>query len=129
MIALDQYMVLTIDLTKNFIEAGFNVLGEFMEPVPVIGSVKYGSSPFGPVVQASTDVVDALRGSPYAKHPAVIAGTWLGVPGTSMMTKATRAHERGGSFWDVVLGRHIEKPRDKSKRRKTSKRAKRVSRF
>lgn len=87
-----------------------------IDPVPVIGSARYGKGPGGPVLELGYETVRSLQGAPMAKPLPEIAGKILGVPGTTQIGKSLRAKERGESTYGIVVGRY--RPEDYAKRKR-----------
>ena len=77
---------------------------EMLEPIPIVGGFRYGSTPLGAVAQTLGEVPPSLTGAPLAKHPLEPILKLAGVPGTAQVTKMQRARARGQEGLEVVLG-------------------------
>lgn len=90
---------------------------EFLEPIPVIGSMRYGSNMLGSVAELAGDVSNILTDDPFKKPIYEVGGKILGVPYNSQMSKSYKASKRGENLYDIILGNYT----GKSKKRKKSK--------
>jgi len=112
-----------LDDNNTAIDIGIDMLGEVIEPIPVLGSARYGSHPFGPLVEK---VGEVFTGGKYGLSPAKelellqskgrfpdksvqLGLEGLGVPGTGQAFKSYRAAKRGESPWGVIAGTYSKK--------------------
>jgi hypothetical protein len=90
------------------VEVAFGLL----DPIPVIGSARYGKGPGGPTVEAMSEFVKSARGAPMAKPLPEAAGVFTGIPGVAQAGKMTRAQKRGEGIYGQLIGRY--EPTEKS---------------
>ena len=77
-----------------------------LDPIPVIGSARYGKGPGGPVVEAVGEAVKSLRGAPMAKPIPETLAVFTGIPGIAQAGKSRRAQERGEGIYGQIVGRY-----------------------
>jgi hypothetical protein len=75
-----------------------------IEPLPIIGSARYGKGPGGPTVEALADAVKSLRGAPMSKPIPEALGVFTGIPGVSQAGKMMRAEKRGEGLYGQIVG-------------------------
>lgn len=103
--------------------AAYKAAMELVEVVPVVGgSAKYGSSVGGPAVELANDIFKTIAMSKDAPPWWETAGQLAGIPGISQYKKSMRAYDRGGTPYEIVIGKYIERP--KGGRKKANKRRK-----
>ena len=81
---------------------------EFAETLPVLGGVRYGSTPLGPGVQLVGELAQKFTDSPMQKPGLELAGKVAGVTGTAQIGKALRAKKRGESLWGQLMGTYTK---------------------
>ncbi len=85
--AFSKEMEKSDDKTK----AAFAAVREMGEMVPIIGgAARYGSSPMGPLVQYSEELLKIVGGDIRPSTVMKAAGKGLGVPGTTQITKTMK---------------------------------------
>uniref|UniRef100_A0A6M3J1W0 Uncharacterized protein n=1 Tax=viral metagenome TaxID=1070528 RepID=A0A6M3J1W0_9ZZZZ len=92
----------------------WNVGKEFIEPVPIIGSARYGKGPGGPVAELAQETIKHVASQPSTKSGTEVLGSWLGIPGTQQWAKIGRARKRGETPYGQVVGTYT--PKKKSRR-------------
>ena len=82
----------------------WNVSKEFIEPIPILGSARYGKGPGGAMTELATESVKAITRQPMAKSGYELGGEWLGIPGTAQAAKIVRGRKRGESTYGQIVG-------------------------
>ena len=112
-----------LDDNSTAVDIGIDVLGELVEPIPILGSARYGSHPFGPLVEKIGEI---FTGGRYGMSPAKeiellqskgrfpdksvqLGLEAAGVPGTGQAFKSYRAAKRGESPWGIIAGTYSKK--------------------
>lgn len=102
-------------------------LMEFLEAVPIVGgSMKYGSSLFGPLGELAKDLPDALKSMTdlidwenttkgekikIGMQVGEVLGLYYGVPMTRQIKKSVRTAMQGGNWYQIINGIYLEKKR------------------
>lgn len=95
------------------------VTKEFLEPIPILGGMRYGSTILGPVAEIVADVSKIMTDNPYKKSLSEVLAKVGGIPGTAQIGKMIRAQKRGEDFWGQLVGSyHPKKSRSRSRRRR-----------
>jgi len=81
-----------------------DVFMELLEPIPVVSSARYGTSPFGPGVEVIEELTRLMRDYPMQKPWYETVGKLLGIPGTTQIMKTKRARERGAGIKEQIFG-------------------------
>lgn len=92
-----------------------------LETVPVIGSLRYGEGPSGPIINTTTELFRSLRGDPLAPHPLEPIAKIAGIPATQQISKTVRGVERGESLYDSLTGWYTQQDRENSSPRRGSR--------
>ena len=82
----------------------WNVGGEFIEPIPIIGAARYGKGPGGPGYELLQESVKFAKQEPEARPWWELVGKWRGYPGTAQLGKSVRAAKRGESRYGQIVG-------------------------
>jgi hypothetical protein len=82
------------------------MLVELIEPLPIVGSARYGQGPGGAVINTITEGVQSLQGAPLANPPLEIGAELVGIPGAAQAGKSIRASERGQPWWTTLTGQY-----------------------
>jgi hypothetical protein len=90
-------------------EIALGVGKEFLEPIPILGGMKYGSTVLGPVAEFANDISKVLTNDPFKKDLMELGLTAAGVPGVAQVGKSMRAHKRGEDFWGSLMGSYHPK--------------------
>ncbi len=77
-----------------------------LDPVPIIGSARYGKGPGGPVLELGQELVGAISDKPLSKPVSEVVSKIAGVPGTTQVGKMVRARERGETIYGQIIGRY-----------------------
>ena len=94
---------------------------ELIEPIPILGNARYGSNPFGPLVQKAGEAFEQLDSDKRSGVRALeLTGNALGIPGTGQAAGSYRAAKRGEDLWGIATKRYSEE--DKRSRRSRSRR-------
>jgi len=96
-----------------------SIFMEMLEPIPVVSSARYGTSPFGPGVETIGELTKLMRDYPMQKPWYETLGKLMGVPGTTQVMKTKRAIERDASTKEKVFGAKYQ-PKKRRKKRPTS---------
>lgn len=119
----------SIEEEDNVVQLTRKLILELSEGLPIGGSVKFGSSILGPILQHSHEIVKALSGkgdfnqdlleSAFSKNPRVkkrarvkiieLIGKTSGVPGTAQWAKYVRGRMRGEGHLRAMAGRIYDK--------------------
>jgi hypothetical protein len=119
----------------HVVDIALGVGKELVEPIPVIGNARYGSSPLGAGAEKISKV---FTGGKYGQTPAKeisqlasegrvptstleLVGNLAGVPGTGQVAKSFRAAQRGEAPFDIVMGNYTEPDRRRSGTRKSGR--------
>jgi len=92
---------------------------ELLEGLPMVGgAVRYGSTPFGPVMQTVGEVAGTvLSDKPFkAGQMTEWGGRIVGIPGTAQVSKATRRLGKGADVWESLVGKSTPPVVEKSRR-------------
>jgi len=90
-----------------------NVAKELIEPMPVVGSTRYGKNVFGPAEEYIGEVIGKITDQPLAKPWPELLLRPAGIPGTSQIYKYQRGRARGEGHVASLLGK-FEKQRKES---------------
>jgi len=93
-----------------------SIFMELLEPIPVVSSARYGTSPLGPGVETLGDLTRLMRDYPLQKPWYETLGKLMGVPGTTQAMKTIRAKKRGAGVKEQIFGAKY-KPKKKGGRR------------
>ena len=94
-----------MDAGKTATEATFHAAKEFVDVVPMLSSLRYGSSPGGPVIELASDISEAFSDKPGpTRSKAELAGKALGVPGTAQISKTAKRLKWGQSLPAALIG-------------------------
>lgn len=122
-----------IKATKESLEKGdsfpslaWNVGKEFIEPIPVIGSARYGKGPGGAMTELASETVKFITRQPMAKPGLELGGEWLGIPGTAQIAKTIRARKREETPYGQIVGTYT--PPEERAGRRSMRRATRAGR-
>ena len=92
-------------ISKSAIDAAINLT----EPIPVLSSTRFGTSPLGPVVENVGGLIKSAQDRPLSKpFTEEFAKTVAGVPGTGQFLKTRRGLKRGQSIIQSILGTALE---------------------
>jgi hypothetical protein len=85
-------------------EALLQVGLELMQPLPLIGSMRFGSTPMGAVLQLANDIAFKASGrvGPSKSIPE-LAGKVAGIPGTVQASKTLRAIKKGATPLEALF--------------------------
>lgn len=94
-----------MDAGKTAPEAALHAAKEFVDVVPMLSSLRYGSSPGGPVIELATDISEAFSDKPGPTRSKLeLAGKALGVPGTAQVSKTKKRLGWGSSLPAALIG-------------------------
>lgn len=97
---------------KEGFEVIMEVVKEATEPVPMIGSTRYGKTFLGPAVQYAQDFgysVSDIFGKKHGKKLWEETGKGLGIPGMGQYIKYRKAKRRGESTYGAWVGKYTPK--------------------
>jgi hypothetical protein len=110
-----------MDKGKTPVEATARAAAEFLDVVPMLSSLRYGSSPGGPALELMNDISEAMADKPGpTRNKAELAGKALGVPGTAQISKTAKRLKWGQDLPSAIIGAGKGKAK-KSKRSKLFK--------
>jgi hypothetical protein len=93
---------------KSYYQALWAGSSQMMETTPLVGgSLRYGSTPLGPVAET---LGSAVKKAARLDMPWEEMAKGLGVPGVAQIGKASRRLDKGLSLPASILGEKIEKP-------------------
>ncbi|MCK9577293.1 MAG: hypothetical protein M0R51_15415, partial [Clostridia bacterium] len=104
-------------------EIALGVGKEFLEPIPILGGMKYGSTVLGPVAEFANDISKVLTNDPFKKDLMELGLTAAGVPGVAQVGKSMRAHKRGEDFWGSLMGSYHSKKKTSRSRQERGRRS------
>jgi hypothetical protein len=108
----------SLDEGNTGVDVALDVAKESIELLPILGNARYGSNPFGPLVQKGGEAFELLDKKKRRGDKALeLTGNALGVPGTGQAAKSYRAAKRGESTWGIAVGTYTEKPKGRRRRR------------
>ena len=123
-------MVRGLQEGDDFSATMLDSLLEVSEAFPLTGSLKFGSHPFGPLMQHAADIAEVVSGNDMIKRDLLpkalkgdkkalmaigeLLGKSFGFVGTSQIAKTTRGLMRGESLPRAAIGR-LGAPKKKRK--------------
>ena len=117
-----------IDEGQEWPSAMLTIGKEFIEPIPIIGSARYGKGPGGPGVELMNETVKHMTKHPFKEPAEELAGKWIGLPGTAQIAKTVKAKKRGESIYGQIVGQYTKKEKVSRSRRGSRTRRKRRGR-
>ena len=94
----------SLDNGDSIPSLAWNVAGELIEPIPIVGAARYGKGPTGPGGELLQESVKFVKQEPTARPWWELGGKWFGVPGTAQLGKSVRAAKRGESRYGQIVG-------------------------
>ena len=88
---------------------------EFIEPIPVLGSARYGSSFLGAFAQSVGDVAASVSGQAMSKPLWESGGKFLPAPGLAQFAKSVRGYKRDADAYEIIMGPDPSKAKKKKK--------------
>lgn len=110
----------SLERGDDIVSLAGNVSKEFIEPIPLIGSARYGLGPGGPGYELAQETIKYVRKDSMRKPGLELLGKWIGMPGTAQMAKMYRAEKRGETTYGQWVGTYTppEKRRRPARRRR-----------
>jgi len=101
---------------KDPFRIGLDVTKELLEPIPVIGGMRYGSTMLGPTAEVVNEISKQLTDDPFKKNILELVVMVGGVPMANQVYKMIKAGKRGEDIYGMLIGRY--RPEEKRSRRK-----------
>lgn len=87
---------------------------EFIEPIPILGSARYGSNFLGSFAQAVGDLSASVSGKQMSKPLWESGGKFLPAPGLAQFAKSLRGYKKDANVYEIIMGPNPNK-REKKK--------------
>lgn len=111
----------SMEFIRDWSKGAMSGLSNFLEPIPILSSTRYGRGMSGPLLETARDLTRAVRGDPLTSNPfremtrslgisdemaKVIepAAELIGIPGIRQMAKYGKAQQRGETIYDSLMG-------------------------